>query len=156
MDAPQYLNLADFAYWPITKQISWWFCLYVNWTQIQQWTLSCLSTLPPWMWIWSYVVLERRLGVVGQECCGNADWLGERRCAGWACLPKHQGLQFAEMLALSYCVQKLLIVLCGRGSVVSASPDRAEGWGWEVLTGEDTKQTFLLIPHLRERTVCCQ
>lgn len=36
MDAPQYLNLADFAYWPITKQISWWFCFYVNWTQIQQ------------------------------------------------------------------------------------------------------------------------
>lgn len=34
-----------------------------------------------------------------------------------------------EMLVLSYCVQKLLIVLYVRGSVVSASPEKVEGWG---------------------------
>lgn len=39
----------------------------------------------------------------------------------------------AEMLVLSYCVQKLLMVLYIRGGIVSASPDKAVGWGWEVL-----------------------
>lgn len=34
-----------------------------------------------------------------------------------------------EMLVLTYCVQKLLIVLYVRGSVVSASPEKVEGWG---------------------------
>lgn len=70
----------------------------------------------------------------------------EKRCPGWACLLKHPGLQLAEMLVLSYCVQKLLIVLCGGSSVVSASPDKAEGWGWEVLTRGKHKADLLSYP----------
>lgn len=31
-----WLNLLN---WLIAKQLSWWFCFYVNWTQIQQWIL---------------------------------------------------------------------------------------------------------------------
>lgn len=133
MDAPQYLNLSEFAYWPITKQISWWFCFYVNWTH--QWALyhACLPFLPGCEF-GAKCFLKRRLGVVGQECCVIMQTGWEKRCPGWACLSKHPGLQLAEMLVLSYCVQKLLIVLCGRSSVVSASPDKAEGWDWEVLT----------------------
>lgn len=154
MDALRYLNLTEFTYWPITKQTSWWFCFYANWTQIQQWILyNTFLPFFPGCEFGDKCFSKQRLRVVGQEYCSGADWRGERRRAGWACLSEHQGLPLAETPVLSYCVQKLLIVLYVRGSVVSASSEKAEGWPGS--THVRRHKPDLPSPPLRRKGCCC-
>lgn len=104
-----------------------WFL--VNWTQMKQWILynvflpSFLPGCESGMSVYRSKDSEfsSRSSVVVQTDWERGDVQAEPACR---IIEASSWQKPWEMLVLSYCVQKLLIVLYVRGSVVSASPEK--------------------------------
>lgn len=106
-----------------------WFL--VNWTQMKQRILyNAFLPFLPGCEFGDKCFLKQRLRVLVQEYCGSANWLGERRCVGWACLSKHRGLQFAETLGdagpFLLCAETTNRFVCQRQCCLSLS---CKSWG---------------------------